>query len=157
MFEMEEIKDAVETIGDVTKISIDGKTISFYYGDSFTLLKIAEKDLMTSSKMEVTNTFKSPIDLAQADKSGEAVAEHVNLITDTPCKVVFVNIKNSNGAFIVRNIFTDKLDDFSEDNKGTKLRKSNLKILILAMMLENYACYKELAKEMEKGFGEALK
>lgn len=157
MFEIEEIKDAVEAIRGVTKISVDGKTISFYYGESFTLLKIAEKDSMTSSKMEVTNSFKSPIDLTQADKSGEAVAEHVNLITDTPCKVVFVKIKNSNGAFIVRNMFTDKLDDFSDDNKGTNLRKSNLKILILAMMLENYACYKELATELEKGFGEALK
>ncbi|HDT3266373.1 TPA: hypothetical protein QHM59_001767 [Enterobacter ludwigii] len=149
MIELNEVKEAVSSITDVSKLKDTDYGITFYYREAFTDLRLYAKESMISARIEVTNSFKSPHEFNN-DFDAEGVAKVVNLTTETPCKTIFIESKNSIGAFIIRNISSDKLDVFAEGKIKEDSRSRNLKLTIMKMMLENFACYKELRVVVDK-------
>ncbi|ENJ7288187.1 hypothetical protein [Enterobacter hormaechei] len=143
MIELKEVKKALSSIDEVTKLKDTDYGISFYYKEAFTDLRVHAKEPMISSRIEVSNSFQSPLDFNSVSDA-DGIAKVVNLTTATPCKTIFIGSKNSNGAFIIKNISSDKLDIFSEGSQNEDMRSNNLKLTIFKMMLENFACYKDL-------------
>lgn len=149
MIELNEVKKALSSISDVSKLKNTEYGISFYYKEAFTDLRVYPKESMISSRIEISNSFKSPLEFNSVSDA-DSVAKVVNLTTATPCKTIFTESKNSNGAFIIKNISSDKLDFFSEGSQNEDMLSRNLKLTIFKMMLENFACYKDLRDVVNK-------
>ncbi|MDM2932026.1 hypothetical protein [Citrobacter sp. Cu233] len=149
MIELKEVKKSLSSVNEVSKLKDTDYGISFYYKEAFTDLRVYAKESMISSRIEISNSFQSPHDFNSVFDA-DSIAKVVNLTTTTPCKTIFVESKNSNGAFIIKNISSDKLDVFAEDNLSEDMLSNNLKLTIFKMMLENFACYKDLRVVVDK-------
>ncbi|HBR0964228.1 hypothetical protein SE915_12705 [Klebsiella pneumoniae] len=154
MIKIDELKEAISTFDDISDMDIVKDGVSFKYQGVLTIASTYEGDKVSSNKLCVMNSFKSPSNLP--DKNvGEKIAEMVNLKSKFPAKVVYVHISDDSGAFVCKNIFSDKLNALGDkDGERRDLFLSNLKVVILGMMLENYSSFYDIKNEMAMLVGE---
>lgn len=150
MLEINEIKDALADIAGVTDIKDHVKGIAFQFRTVPAVLITYNKDAITSAKIEIMNSFKAPENYMSDIKNGYEVAEYMNITTESPCKIIFIKGVDSGDGYIFRNVFSDKLEVFSEDRPYSKSRKDNIKLLILRMLLENFVCFQNLKDSLGK-------
>lgn len=82
----------------------------------------------------------------------------MNLISNNPCKVVYIyNIEEvyKDGRFFITNVYTDKLDQF-EKFANQEVKSSNLVVLILGMMIEVITCTQEIFKQASEAIERRL-
>lgn len=153
MIKIDEVKEVLSAWDNIKDIQVSSSRIDFKYNDSTFSLSVRDKDEVVASKMILFNAFRSPKKFVTINE-GDKIAEKTNLVSNSPCKVVYVGVKDDDGIFLTRNVFTDKLDTFPDVEEIGDLRRANLKVLILGMMLENYACYRDIETSINTMAGE---
>lgn len=160
MIKINELEETISTFDDVSDIDVNNKGVTFKYQGVHTIVNTYEGDSVSSNKIVVMNSFKSPESI-DSKLAGEKLAELVNMTSLSPAKTTYVHFSDEGGAFICRNIFSDKMNTLKyDDDFSRKIYISNLKVVILGMMLENYSCFYDIkaeASRLSEGQGDESK
>ncbi|EPS1148497.1 hypothetical protein ACVBRP_001181 [Klebsiella pneumoniae] len=150
MIKIDELKEAISTFDDVSDLNVSNKGVNFKYQGVQTIINTCESDKISANKIIVMNSFKSPESI-DSKIMGEKIAEIVNMTSLSPAKTTYVHFPDDGGAFFFRNIFSDKLNALEyNDDVSRRLFLSNLKVVLLGMMLENYNCFYDVKEEASK-------
>lgn len=149
MISLDDLKEAVLLLDDVSDVEKTTDTnVAFKCKGIPTALSTYEGDKIASVKLCLMNTFKAPKGVS-TKRMGENLADIINIKSLLPVKVIHFQSPDDQGAFIFRNIFTDKLNELSKSKKiGRESYIINLKVLILGLMLENLASLQEVRAEL---------
>lgn len=160
MIKLNELESVLLEMENVSDVKVIKDSINFKYNNGGISLTVQDKSNFIESRMILMSVFRSPKKF-ESTNEGDKIAEKTNLNTLTPCKVIYVEPEMSgdgDGFFLMRNVFTDKLNNFADIdaiNSSEKVRKANIKILILAMMIENNVCYKDINANISATYSEA--
>lgn len=166
MIRLNELESILLEMENTSDVKVNKDSINFKYNNGGVSLTVQDKGDFIESKMILMSVFRSPKKFENTVE-GDKIAEKTNLTTLTPCKVIYVGPgvgSDGHGFFLMRNVFTDKLNNFADINSdinadsiniNERLRRSNIKVLILAMMIENNVCYKDIYANIEAVYIEA--
>ncbi|OQV40439.1 hypothetical protein BZ160_14220 [Pantoea vagans] len=162
MITLDEIKEAVSKIADTEIIKTDGDEkkgqLRFKKNnDTFTIYPITE-DSVSKTNLRLSRVIKLPNQKSLSRDEGELIEASMNLISNNPCKVVYIyNIEEvyKDGRFFITNVYTDKLDQF-EKFANQEVKSSNLVVLILGMMIEVITCTQEIFKQASEAIERRL-
>ncbi|HBQ1033535.1 hypothetical protein ABLV76_12245 [Klebsiella sp. GB_Kp047] len=150
MIKIDELKEAISSFDNISDMNVTDKGVRFKYQGINTIANTYEGDNVAFNKIDVMNSFKSP-ELFESKVAGEKIAEVVNMTSMTPSKTTYIHLGEEGGAFVCRNIFSDKLNTLKYDDEVSKERfLANLRVVILGMMLENYNCFYDIKEEASK-------
>ncbi|CAI0833362.1 hypothetical protein [Serratia fonticola] len=153
MITLSEIKKAILKINDTEIIHDDddenkGRLKFKKNNDTFTIYSIPENTL-SKTNLRLSCLIKLPKEKRITKKEGEVIESTLNLIGNTPCRIVCIYDKEdemSEGKFFITNLYTDKLDHFKKIQNG-EFKSSDIVILILAMIVEIMICTQEITAQ----------